>query len=100
MEKEDRILDEVRDALIGEMADCGVRKEMCLPVLLMLGKYEKSMLVLAVYCRDVRPDEHHVIQAALYLDRNPPRISDNSERRREDFDRAVMHLKRVMEGIN
>ena len=44
-----------------------VREEMCLPILLMLGKHRGAMLELMVYIRDNNPTEHEIVQRAVLI---------------------------------
>lgn len=61
---------EVRRILIQFLATYSVRKDMCLPILLMVGKSVDSMLELMVYMRDENPSEHQIIQKAIALSEN------------------------------
>lgn len=61
-------LKEVRTALIRFLAGFSVRKDMCLPILLMVGKSEKAMLLLMKYMLEKKPTEDEIIQKALDLE--------------------------------
>lgn len=59
--------EETQNLLIEYLLANSVRAEMCLPVLLMLGKHRRAMLELMVYIRDRKPTEHEIIQTAIQL---------------------------------
>ena len=61
-------LKEIRGVLIQALAAYNVRKEMCLPILLMIGQNEQAMLLLMAYMRDNDPLEHQIIQRAMVLE--------------------------------
>jgi hypothetical protein len=61
-------LEEVRIALIRSLAGYSVRKEMCLPVLLLVGKSEKAMLLLMKFMQEKKPTEDEIILKALELE--------------------------------
>ena len=67
MESKKHTTKEIRELLIQFLATYSVRKEMCLPILLMIGKSEQKMLDLMVYMRDHNPTEHQIIQRAMDL---------------------------------
>jgi len=58
---------EIRLLLIEYLAAYSVRKDMCLPILLMIGESEKAMLHLMLYMRDKNPSEHEIIQMVFRL---------------------------------
>lgn len=43
-------------------------KEMCLPILLMIGKSRLSMLELMVFIKDNNPTEHEIVLKAIELE--------------------------------
>ncbi len=59
---------DIRYLLIDYLLNNSVRKEMCLPILLMLGESREKMLQLMVYMRDNEVTEHEIIQKAIQLD--------------------------------
>lgn len=63
-------LQETRGLLIEFLAAHSVRREMCLPILLMVGQNEDSMLKMMVFMRDNNPTEHEIIQMAEDLSEN------------------------------
>lgn len=66
--KEQYTTADIRDLLIDYLLSFSVRKEMCLPILLMIGESREKMLQLMVYMRDNNPTEHEIIQKTLELD--------------------------------
>lgn len=58
---------EIRGLLIQFLATYSVRKDMCLPILLMVGQSQEKMLDLMVFMRDNDPTEHQIIQKAIVL---------------------------------
>ena len=61
---------EVRTALIRSLAAYSVRKDMCLPILLLVGKSEKAMLLLMKFMLEKKPTEDEIILKALELEKN------------------------------
>ena len=61
-------IEDIRDLLIEYLLKYQVRKDMILPILLMLGESRKEMLQLMVFMRDNNPTEHEIIQMAIQLD--------------------------------
>ena len=66
--KESYTTEDIRDLLIDYLLKYSVRKDMIVPVLLMLGEKRKEMLQLMVFIRDNNPTEHEIIQEAIRLD--------------------------------
>ncbi len=60
--------EDIRDLLIDYLLKYSVRKEMCLPVLLMIGESRRAMLDLMVFIKDNNPTEHEIIQKTMELE--------------------------------
>lgn len=55
----------IRGLLIRCLSICSVRKEMCIPILLMVGENREYMLKLMFWMRDNNPTEHQIFQKIL-----------------------------------
>lgn len=61
-------VDQLENLLIELLAASSVRKEMCLPILLLMEQSSVRISKLIMYIAENRPTEHLIIQRALQLD--------------------------------
>ena len=62
-------MDEMQSLLIKLLAQHSVREEMCLPILLMVGKNEEKIMDLMEYIISENPTESQIVDMALALDK-------------------------------
>ena len=61
-------VNQLENLLIELLAASSVRKEMCLPILLLMEQSSMRISKLIMYIAENRPTEHLIIQRALQLD--------------------------------